>query len=70
MPMKDTKKTYLHVRLSGDPDGISKKGWHRCCETRSLVDTAIDKYKDELKSVYFDGFRRDVRCIIKGWDKC
>ncbi|OAL48018.1 hypothetical protein IQ07DRAFT_589492 [Pyrenochaeta sp. DS3sAY3a] len=69
MPQKDSKKSYLHVRLSGDPDGFAEKGLYRCCETRSLVDTAVDKYKDELTSVYF-GFRREVRCIINGWESC
>lgn len=69
---QQTKANYMHIRLSsyGNANGISFRGTHHCCDTRNLIDPAIDKYKIELISHFGSYNGRDVRCIINGWKSC
>lgn len=67
----NNEKNFLHIMLKNSGSWYSD---YHCCESRYLVDRAIDGLGQEIADSFpqFWGrpFTRDSRCIIDGWKSC
>ncbi|CAO2647448.1 Nn.00g083700.m01.CDS01 [Neocucurbitaria sp. VM-36] len=70
-PTGNNQKNYLHIRIY---NSVSWYSDFHCCESRPLVDRAIDKLGKEMVETFPQWwnkeFKRDSRCIIDGWTSC